>query len=67
MCLRVRACVCACVRVQCPPPRSSCPTVERAGACGDEADVVRGAVERETVAVHVVVEVGEVTANVGYI
>ena len=53
----------ACVRVQCPPPRSSCPTVERAGARGDEADVVRGAVERETVAVHVIEELGEVAAK----
>ena len=57
----MRSCVRACVRVQCPP-RSPCPTVERAGASGDEADV-RGAVERETVAVHVIVEVGEVTAK----
>ena len=49
--------------MQCPPRVSSCPTVERAGARGDEVVVVSGAVEREAVAVHVIVEVGEVTAK----
>ena len=38
-------------------------TVQRSGASGGETRVVRGAVEREAVAVQVVVEVGEVSAE----
>ena len=38
-------------------------TVQRSGASGGETRVVRGAVEREAVAVQVVVEVGEVSAS----
>ena len=41
-------------------------TVQRSGASGGETRVVRGAVEREAVAVQVVVEVGEVSTNTRY-
>ena len=38
-------------------------TVQRSGASGGKIQVVRGAAEREAVAVQVVVEVGEVSAS----
>ena len=69
-CVRVRECVRACVRECVRACVRACvcvcgvePTIEWARACGCQVLVVRDAVEREAVAVQIVVEVGEVPAD----